>query len=353
VIWHRTRRLRAIIAANLRMLLRSRTALFFSLLLPIVFMVLFGLIFGSGQAQRTDIAVAGTGPLITGLEHSGAVKVHHYASPAQALQRVKDGHEPASVIENGSSADVRYEASQGTTALIVRSIIDGVAAQVNQQASGRPPAVRMSEAPVESSSLSYIDFLVPGLLAMAISQSAVFGIAGVLVSWRERGMFRRLRLTPLPLWEFATGRIMASLVLAIAQAAVLLTVGKVAFGVNLSAHAILTIIPLVLAGALCFIAIGFLVGSLAKTQEAGDAIGNVVTLPMIFLAGVFFPLDSAPSWLQTVAKLLPLTYLATGLRDLAVRGHSFASSIPDIAVLLAGALVLGAISLRYFRWEST
>ena len=93
-------------------------------------------------------------------------------------------------------------------------------------------------------------------------------------------------------------------------------------------------------GALCFIAIGLLVGSVAKTEDAAAAMANLVTLPMTFLAGVFFPLDSAPGVVQAVSKVLPLTYLADGLRGVAVRDHSFAWTLPKLGVLAAFTVVI-------------
>ena len=101
---------------------------------------------------------------------------------------------------------------------------------------------------VEAQSLDYVDLLVPGLLAMAIAQSAAFGVAFSLVAWRQKGMLRRLRLTPLPLHEFATGRVIFHLMIAVVQAVILLTVGRVLFGVHLVGN-VLALLPLVLSGA--------------------------------------------------------------------------------------------------------
>ena len=234
---------------------------------------------------------------------------------------------------------------------ILRAVVQGVADKLNIRASGRPPLVRVTSSSIEDRNLSYIDYLVPGLLAMAISQSAVFGIAFALVAFRAKGILRRLRLTPMPLGEFAAARVLMALCLALAQAVVLLAVGHFAFGVTIAGN-LLSLIPLVALGALCFIAIGLLVGSIAKTEDAAAAMANLVTLPMTFLAGVFFPLDSAPGVVQAVSKVLPLTYLADGLRGVAVRDHSFAWTLPKLGVLAAFTVVIVAVSLRSFRWTS-
>ena len=92
-------------------------------------------------------------------------------------------------------------------------------------ATGTRPAIVFSQQSVDSASLSYIDFLLPGILALAIMISAVIGLSTVLVTWRKQGVLRRLKLTPMPLWEFLVARVAASLTLALLQVAVLITFG--------------------------------------------------------------------------------------------------------------------------------
>jgi ABC-2 type transport system permease protein len=340
-----------VLLANVRMFVRNRGGLFFSLFLPILFMVIFGLIFGNAGNQKSALGVVGSGPLVQGLAASNAVTLHRLPTEQVALKRVRDGRYDAAVVVHGNRATLYYSNVYPATAAMLRGLVSGVADRVSIAATGRPALVTLETRTVETRTLKYIDFLVPGLLAMALAQSAVFGVAGTLVSFRERGIFRRLRVTPLPLGEFAAARVLTHLALAILQAVILLAVGRAFFGVHLGLD-VAALLPLVAFGALCFIAIGFFVGSLSRSQDAAAAIGNVVTLPMIFLAGVFFPLDTAPGWLQQVARFLPLTYLADGLRDVAIRGHSVASTLPDLAVL--GGVTVGVVlvSLRLFRWEA-
>lgn len=345
------RRILAMTVASIKMIVRDRMALFFSLAFPIVFMTLFGLIFGNAGSSRPDLNVVGKGPLVTALERSKAVVLHVRTDGQAALKRVRDGDETGTLIVSGHNAHLYFQASSTVEGPILQAIVQGVADNLNLRANGRPPAVAITTSSVEDRNLGYIDYLVPGLLAMAISQSAVFGIAFALVAFRAKGILRRLRLTPMPLAEFATARVLMALFLALAQAVVLLAVGRFAFGVTISGN-LLALIPLIVLGALCFISIGLLVGSIAKTEDAAAAMANIVTLPMTFLAGVFFPLNSAPGVVQAVAKVLPLTYLADGLRGVAVRDHSFMWTLPKLGVLAAFTVVIVGISLRSFRWSS-
>jgi ABC-2 type transport system permease protein len=345
------RRIVAMTVASVKMIVRDRTALFFSLAFPIVFMTLFGLIFGGAGSSKPDLDVVGTGPLVAALQRSDAVKVHIRPDAATAIKRVHDGDETGALVVSGNSAHLYYQASSTVDGPILREVVAGVANALDIRATGRPPLVTVQASKVEDRDLSYISYLVPGLLAMAISQSAVFGIAFALVAYRSKGILRRLRLTPMPLGEFAAARVATALLLALTQAIVLLAVGRFAFGVDIAGN-LFSLLPLIVLGTLCFIAIGLLVGSVAKTEDAAAAMANLVTLPMTFLAGVFFPLDSAPGVVQAISKVLPLTYLADGLRGVAVRDHSFVWTLPKLGLLAGFTVVIAAASLRSFRWTS-
>jgi ABC-2 type transport system permease protein len=110
-------------------------------------------------------------------------------------------------------------------------------------------------------------------------------------------------------------------------------------------------IPLIFAGTLAFLALGLLAGSFSKTPEAASAVANLIVLPMAFLSGAFFPLEGAPSWLQTVSRTLPLRHLVDGMLDVMVRGQGPAAVLPQLGILLAFAVVVGAIAVALFRWE--
>ena len=344
-------RIRTFAAASARMLVRDRTAFFFTLAFPLIFMVLFGLIFGGDSTSRPTLKVVGSGPLVTALEASGTVDVEHEADRDAAVKVVEDGDAAGALIVDGRKGTLFFAASDPVRSGQIQGIVRGVADSASLAAAGATPLVAITARPVEDDDLGYVSYLVPGLLAMAIAQSAVFGVAFSVVAYRQKGMFRRLALTPLTTSELFTARIVMHLGIALVQTVVLLGVGMLFFDVDIAGNA-LALLPLVIAGALGFLGLGFIVGGVARSEDAAAAICNVVTLPMVFLAGVFFPLDGAPAWLQRIQDVLPLTFLAEGLRDVAVRGASLSDVMPQLAALLGFAAITAAISLRYFRWTA-
>jgi ABC-2 type transport system permease protein len=345
------RRVGAVVAASLRMFGRDRPAFFFTFAFPIMFMVLFGLIFGAGGTSRPTVDVVGTGPIRVALARSHALDLKSQPDERHALKRVSDGDEPAAILIRGSQARLVYARSSSVEAPIVIGVVRGIVGDLNLRLAHAPLTMKLSAEPVEAQSLDYVDLLVPGLLAMAIAQSAAFGVAFSLVAWRQKGMLRRLRLTPLPLAEFAAARVIFHLLISLVQAVILLTVGRLLFGVHLIGN-VLSLVPLILIGGISFIALGMCIGGRVNTEDATAALSNLIVLPMTFLGGVFFPLNAAPQPIRVIAHFLPLTYLAEGLQNVAVRGHSFSSTLPDLGVLAIFAVVLSGLALRLFRWQT-
>jgi ABC-2 type transport system permease protein len=134
------------------------------------------------------------------------------------------------------------------------------------------------------------------------------------------------------------------------QAAILLLVGKLVFKVHIRGNFIYIAI-MVLIGAASFLALGFLIASLTKTLKTAEMASNVVSFPMMFLSGVFFPLAIMPTFLATIARLLPLYYLGHALREVMVRGKGLGAVWIDILILAGMGVICFLISVRLFRWE--
>jgi ABC-2 type transport system permease protein len=348
--------------AQLRMIFRNRVALFWSLLFPMILMTLLGLLFGRSSSGGTVTVVDQARTPVSAqvvhlLDANKGIDLKHAASVAQARKQVHDGDADGALLlrlRRGPGGPVQATLLYSNTSLeqagIVRGIVSGTADAVSIRASGRPAAVAFDARSVESTQLSYVDFLMPGIIAISIMISSVYAVATTLVDWRKRGILRRLRLTPVPLPEFLASRVTASLFVTLMQLGVLLLFGRVAFGVSIAATA-WAAIPVALAGALCFLALGFMIGSVVGSAETADAVLNVITNPMMFLSGTFVPISILPAVLASIAHLLPLYYLATGLRDTTVRGLTLGHVAGDVAVLAGIALVFALVSLRLFRWE--
>jgi ABC-2 type transport system permease protein len=336
---------------------RDRTALFFTVFFPLMFLVLFGGLFKDQGIARAKVLEVGQVALIDQIpaEARGQLdrvfQVKQVSDAKQAVASVRDGDYAASIEQQGDHILVRYSAADSVRAATVRSVLDSLVQQTNLAEAGATPRLTLDLQQVEDQSLNTIQYITPGLLGWAIATAATFAASATLVTWREKRILRRLRLAPIGTSAIVIARVGVSLGVALVQTAIFIGVASLPyFGLRLS-HDWWMSIPLVLVGTLAFLSIGLLAGAVAKTQEAANVMVNLVVMPMAFLSGSFFPLDSAPKWLRTVAEVFPLRHLNTAMLDVLVRGKGPASVLPEMGILAGFAIVLAGIALRAFRWD--
>ncbi|WP_306747337.1 ABC transporter permease [Saccharothrix yanglingensis] len=342
---------KSLAAAMVKGFLRDRMALFFIFLFPLLFLVVFGLLLGSPDDDRTKIGVVGDGPVVTALEQTGALELERHGSAADARRKVDDGDLPAAVVVDGNQVDLVFAATDQVAAGTVVGIVSGVVDKVNLGVADVRPVFTLRTVPVEDASLKPIQYLTPGILSWAVSFSGVFGAALTLVSWRKKQVLRRIRLAPVSTTTVLTSRILVSIGTALVQGVVFVAVAMLPlFGLRLTGQWYLAL-PLLVLGTTAFFAIGMLVGAFCRTEEAASGAANLIIMPMAFLSGTFFPVDNAPGWLQTVSKAFPLRHMNDGMLDVLVRGKGVEALLVPSAVLVAFTLVVGFVATRVFRWE--
>ncbi len=336
--------------AMLRGFFRDRTALFFTFFFPLMFLVIFGLIFSSSGESRTTIGVVGSGDIVRALP-AEVLTTKQYDDAAAALEDVRSGDLPAVLIADGDRLTLRFAASDQVRAATVTGIVSAVVDRANVEATGATPKYSLTPQRVEDESLAAIQFITPGILSWGIATSAAFGAALTLVAWRRKQLLRRVRLSPAPVWTVVGARVGVSLVVAFVQALLFVGVALTpAFGLKLTGQWWLAV-PLLVAGTTAFLSIGLLVGAIAQTEEAASAMANFVVLPMAFLSGTFFDIAAAPAWLQAVSRVFPLRWLNDAMLDVLVRGQGIGAILVPMLVLFAFAAAVALVATRVFRWD--
>ncbi len=355
--------------ANIRSYTRDRAAMFWTLAFPLVFILMFGAIFtGGGSSDRVfgwvdEDGTAASAALRAAFSDLENVDLRD-TTEQDGLVTMRAGDLRALlIVPAGYGAAIAAAADQPgpPVALVVYTdptqqnqtadtfrFVDAVLGPVNLGITGRGPAVVPEARAVQTESLSFISYLVPSILGMALMQLGVFA-AIPLVGDREKGILKRLSATPLRRWQLVGSNVLMRVLLALIQTAVIIGVGALVFDVQISGSLPL-VGSLVILGAMTFIALGYVIASFAKTEDAANGMTSVVQFPLMFLSGTFFPIDSMPDALKTVARVLPLTYLSDGLRQVMVGGTPFAPLWVCFAVLAGFLVVCLAIAARYFRW---
>ena len=355
------KQLLTVTGALLRSLVRNRQALFWTFFFPVLLMVVFG--FLGNSSFKLNLLVSGpkTGPEARIVQAYKKIPYFNVkrAGRQEALRLVRLGQADAVLLLPAASApppwhaQLVYNSANMQTAQQAVSAVTSAAAQINLAMTGeRPYFLVQPKAASGSRSSSYLDFLLPGVLALMAMQNSLFGVAGSLTRWKEKGVLRRFLATPLTPLQFLGGVVLYQLVFGILSAALIVAIA-VAF---LHATVVLPLLPLlatVVLGMSAFLAIGFVIAGFAKTEEASMPIINVVSFPMMFLSGVFFPVTSLPPLLRSIVHYLPLTYLVDGVRGL--MSGQYAAWAPavqaDILALLVWFVILAIISTRTWRWE--
>jgi ABC-2 type transport system permease protein len=362
------RALSALTVANVRGFVRDRAALFWTLAFPLIFIFLFGFIFQGSGGPALDVAWVDedASPASARLRAAFAAEDGVELTDqdrAAAIASMQDGEADTVIVvpagygaglaaaESGTGASAQIEVYtdpsrqqlQGSVYQVVGSVLGVV------NLGGRPPIVVPIAQTVQTENLNFISYFVPSILALSIMQVGVFA-AVPLVADREKGILKRLSATPLRRWQLVGSNTVMRLLIALVQTLIIVGVGVAVFGVEVSGSLLLTA-GFVALGAVSFLALGYVLASFTRTEEAANGITQVVQFPMMFLSGVFFPIEAMPQFLQSVARLIPLTYLADALRQVMVGGTAFAPLGVCAAVLLGWLVVCFAIASRKFQWQ--
>ncbi|GAA1405289.1 hypothetical protein GCM10009639_52050 [Kitasatospora putterlickiae] len=338
---------------------RDRTALFFVLLFPVMFLLLFGTLLKGATTQHAKVEQIGAVRLLDSVQGEARAGLEQVLSitrsddEAAALEKVRKGDLDAMIKEGpDGTVVVRYSAADQVRAGTVQGIVNSVVQQANQADSGKAPAYTLESSQVEDGSLKAIQFLTPGLLGFAVATGAVFSASLTLVGWRKNKVLLRLRLAPVSVGSIVASRVAVSVLTALAQTTIFLVLATLPFfGLKLTGDWWL-VIPLVICGTVAFMSIGLLVGSIARTEEAANGLAQVIVLPMSFLSGSFFPTEDMPGWLKAISEALPLKHLVTSAQSVLSRGGGVMDALPTMGGLLLFAAVLTGVSWKLFRWEN-
>ncbi len=352
---------------NMKMTLRQREAVFWLILFPILLMTILGFIFRSTGEIRLRVGVVdldGSGisrSVVEAFRGVEAIEVYE-GSEEEERKALKEGDRNGlliispgfeSAVSSGKAGEVTIivNRSEVTIAQVTSSTLRGVLEKMGQMISGVPAAIAVrEEEEKEVKDFEYIDFMVPGILAMVIMFGGISGYSLEIATYREKGILRRIKVSPVPISSFLVGGVASVLVFSLLQAVVLIAFGVLAFGMKLRGN-YLHMAGFVLLGSLSFLALGFLIASLTRNSRSAGLAAQAIGQPMLFLSGIFFSVDWVPIPLKVIARCLPLFYLGEGLRGVMIQGSTLADLWVDLAVLAGVGAAAFAAAVKFFRWE--
>lgn len=355
---------------DVRRLFRDKLALFFTFVFPLLFLFVFGGIFGRNNSSVSfNVAFLNQSntEFAKQFEASGKkdkiLKIdEHVTTMAQAQEKMSRGELDATIIlppDFGKvgvkgypegKAEVLYNKSneQGGTTLasILSSIFDGINSKY--VSSEKPFTVQAKS--TEKQGLTQFDYVFAGLLGFSLLGAGIFGPTQVFPKLKERGVLRRYRTTTLKVWQYFVGNVISNVVVGLLSIATMFAVGLTVFNLNMRGNWILLTFLVVLSSMMLF-GIGLAIGGWAKNERQAAPLAQIVTFPMMFLSGSFFPRFLMPEWLQGITAYLPLTPVIDAARLIITENRGFFELLPQFGLIFGWCVVVYLIAFRVFRWE--
>jgi len=356
----------SITKASLRAILRSPSTVLFSLAFPLVFILVFGFIGGSGKVSFS-IAIDKTSdtlnPVYAALTNVPGITIVHKPDAAlkediekgriTAVVNIQKNSVPAPpyIIDLKSAESVNPQNLQ-----VLKSIISSIVAGINKNKYPQTPAfaaITENVQKIPGRTYRTIDFILPGQLGFSLLSAGVFGVAFLFYSLRQQLVLKRFYATPIQRPYIILGEAVSRVIFQLSTAVVIILIGHFVFHYTL-VHGVTTFLEIMVLSFLSlilFMGFGFIVSGIAKTESTIPPLANLVTLPQFLLAGTFFPIDVFPRWLQGFCKVLPLTHFNNAMRKIAFEGAHLSDCLTEIGILALWAIVVYAVAIKVFKWE--
>jgi len=366
--------------ANIKTWLRSPGTVFWTVLFPVLLILIFGAIFSGGGEDEFNIVVQDldnttlSEEFVETLDNTSLLNVVELETGKNVTEFMHDEDKPvALVIPKGfNDAMVEYIESQydptiefddtnlpfnlalyfdpsdQTTTSILRSILASVIYQLNMNIIGGETIIGINEESSVGEDFDYIDFFLPGMIGFTIMTSCIYGSIERNTKYRKDGILRKLLTMPITRAEWILSKMLFMLFLSFVSTLVILLVGILVWGVSIKINIFFFL--LVIATSFLFSGIGMIIGRFVKEQETADMAGGAITFPMMFLAGTFFPLESMPDYMQSIAQVLPLYYVNEGMRNAMIYAD-IDKSLFFSAFVLVFATVFFMVGILLTKWK--
>lgn len=237
------------------------------------------------------------------------------------------------------------------TALAQQNIADQMGINLNDTLAIMKPYNIQVQGSIEGD-FSYFDFIAPGIMAMTVMMSVMTGLPAAISQEREVGTLDGMMVAPINRLAVILGKTLAQMARGMLQGTLILVLAMTLFGVTVHGN-ILLVFALLLLGVFSFVGLGVVLTSFAKDQETAVMMMTTIMFPMMFLSGVFFPIEQMPWFMQNISKVLPLTYVADALRKVMVLGADIPALTTELSILIVFGAVMTAIAVPVFKRAMT
>ncbi len=338
---------------SIKEFVREPGTIFWALLFPILMAGALGLAFSRSDVERVEIAVVAAPDSLAFQRLQRSISGPGEDGLEIALRAVQDEAAATLALRQGAVAFYLIPRAGGWSAKLDRASAGARVAWLAAErrlhrAAGQ--AQVLPSAQIERRGDRYIDFLAPGLVAMGVMNSCLWGVGFGLIDLRIRKLLRRMAASPMSRSAFLLAQMLSRSLFVAIETAALLAFTAFFFGQQMQG-AWLNFVLLIVAGVLAFAGIAIFAAARAESLRAANGIVNAITLPMMVLSGIFFSYRNFPDWLVPILEKLPLSILADALRAVFNEGAGLSQVAPALFLLSLTGLVFFTLGLRLFRWR--
>jgi ABC-2 type transport system permease protein len=349
---------------------RDKTAIFFIFAFPLIFLFVFGGIFGKSNSVSFKIAL---------VNQSSSAQAKQFVAQAEsetklfkidktvtslndAQEKMKRGQLDATVVlptdfgtvKSGSipsgDAKVYYTQNSEQAGSTLTTVLQTQFQQINKQFVKVQTPFTATGVEQSTPGLSGFDYTFSGLLGFSIIGLGIFGPVNVFPELKKQGILRRLHTTPLKVWQYFLSNVISQSVVGLVSVTLQFIVAMSVFHLKISGNFFELAIFIILS-IITILGIGLAIGGWAKNEQQAAPLSNIVVFPMLFLSGTFFPRFLMPEWLQKFSAFLPLTPVIDGIRLISTEGKGLFQLGPQIGLMALWIVVIYSLAFRVFRWE--
>jgi len=353
-----------------RRFFRDRLALFFGVLFPLIFLFVFGSIFGkAGNSVTFNVAMINQShssvarQFIHQATASKIIKIDPTVSTLAAAEtKMTRGQLDATLVlptnfgalgtNNAPSGQVvvYYTENNAQAGQTLVAILQSQFATSNAKYIPISAPFKATSKEINTKSLTQFDYTFSGLLGFSIVGLGIFGPVNVFPELKKQGILRRLHTTPIRVWQYFTATMASQAIIGLFSLAVMFIAAIAVFNLRVVGN-YLEIAVFLVFSIVMILGIGLAIGGWAKNERQAAPLANIIVFPMLFLSGTFFPRYAMPLWLQHATTYLPLTPVIDGVRLLATEGEHLVQIGPQLGIMAIWTVIIYAIAFRVFRWE--
>ena len=345
----------------IQIFLRNKQYIVFSLILPLLILAIVGL--NDGENDPIEIGIVNNSKSNLSQQFVDQLTSNNLFNIIQGSEETLRNELvngdlmivliiPSAMDDKVKSSNIKLLVDKSQVQFIqtIEPILNQSLLSIEREITGRASMFNLVIEDVKSRTLSYIDFLLPGIMAFMLMNLSIAGSGFNVVEFRRRGILKRLFVTPIKPIDFVLAIVIARMVIVLGQLSIIFGFALAILDANIVGN-VVSLYFVIMLSVLMFLTLGFSIGSLAKTQESVGVLATIFIYPQLVLSGIFFPIETLPEYIHPFAELLPLSLVADAMRSIANDGLELIDIYANFIGIGIRIVIGMLISTKLFVWK--